>query len=262
MPDVKLSHAYLISSPVPERGLEKALALSAAMLCTSPDAEGRPCGVCRSCRRIKTAQHPDVTIVRRQTDDKGRPKREIYIEQIRALVADSPVLPIDAPAKVYIITDAGTMNYSAQNALLKLLEEPPDFLSIILVTEAAGQLLETVRSRCVEIALGGDESEPDESARQLARRWIECAAGGDRLALVALTNEMGALDVRALGDFAEAARRLAADMLCRREDSFGLPRAEIMRLERLAEKCALYLRFNVSPKHLGGMLSAETISFR
>ena len=66
------------------------------------------------------------------TDDKGRPKREIMVDQVRAMAADASILPNEAERKVYVIHEAELMNESAQNAALKLLEEPPAWVVFIL----------------------------------------------------------------------------------------------------------------------------------
>ena len=122
----KLSHAYIISS---------ASELAAKMLCSG--AGQRPCGVCRDCRKVKARVHPDLTIVSQLVDDKGNRKKEIQIDQIRDMGADAYVLPNEAAEKVYIIERADTMNERAQNAALKLFEEPPRGVHFILCAQNA-----------------------------------------------------------------------------------------------------------------------------
>ncbi len=153
-----LSHAYLIAAPQAE-GLARAKQLAQVLVCERPDGL-RPCGVCRHCRKALAGIHPDIISLRRRTDDKGKPRKEIYVEQVREIVSDAAVLPNEAERKVYVIEEAGAMNAAAQNALLKLLEEPPAFVALILVAEHAGLLLETVRSRCVTLRLNGEEDAP------------------------------------------------------------------------------------------------------
>ena len=107
----KLSHAYIVSSASENARMGKAFYLAEKMLCQS---EGeRPCGVCRDCRKVKARVHPDLAVVERITDDKGKQKKEILVDQVRAMGADAYVLPNEAAEKVYIIKDADTMNEQA-----------------------------------------------------------------------------------------------------------------------------------------------------
>lgn len=253
----KLSHAYIIAGQ-PEAAWDQAQRLSAAMLCSGP--EPRPCGACRDCRKAREGVHPDLLVLTRQTDDKGKPKKEIYVDQIRDLAATAPVLPGEAERKVYVIRDAGTMNPAAQNAMLKLLEEPPAFDAFLLLADNADQLLETVRSRCVTLRAGGEEDAPPPEARALAERWIDLAAAGARISLISFANENEGLTGAELRGFARAARSLLADMLCSRLPDRKLSKSELLRLAALMDKTEEYLRFNVSPKHVLGMLAVETIS--
>lgn len=254
--DGALSHAYILSAPA-EEGYKAAQDLAAAMLCTAPAA--RPCGICENCRKAAKSIHPDILTVERQTDDKGKQKREIYVEQIRSIVADAVVLPNEADKKVYIIRDAGTMNAAAQNALLKILEEPPYFVSFILVTDTPGTLLETVRSRCVIRYLNGEGDALPAEARERAEEYIRLAAAGARISLLSFVNANGELSNAEMLDFVRAARGLLADMLCGRLPAMKLARTELMRLAGLMQTAEEYLRFNVSTKHVLGLLAAETV---
>lgn len=251
-----LSHAYIIAAQ-PEEGYAKARELASAMLCTGVGE--RPCGICRSCVKALKGVHPDILVVSRLPDDKGKPRREIYVDQIREISATAAILPNEADKKVYIIRDAGTMNASAQNALLKLLEEPPAFVSFILVADSAGLLLETVRSRCVTLSLNGEEDAPPPEARERAEKYLALAAGKAPLSLLSFANENAELSNSEALDFVRATRRMLADMLCFRLPDLGLSREKLMGLVRLMDRAEEYLRFNVSVKHLMGLLSVRTI---
>lgn len=253
----KLSHAYIIAAQ-PEPGYARALLLAREMLCTGAGPT-KPCGLCRNCRKVLSGSHPDVLVTGRQTDDRGRPKREIYVDQIRDIAASAPVLPNEAATKVYILRDAGTMNPAAQNALLKLLEEPPAFDAFILITDSEDRLLETVRSRCVPLRTGGQDESPSVEARTLAERYLDLAAAKARVPLLRFANENGDLGNAEMLDFIRAVRTLLADMLCARLPDRKLKREELLRLAGLMDKAEEYLRFNVSTKHVLGILSVETI---
>ena len=251
------SHAYIIAAPSQE-GYAAARALAKDMLCTQT-LEGTACGLCENCRKAEKGIHPDIITVERLLDDEGKPKREIYVEQARAVVADAVILPNEAEKKVYIIRDAGRMNPDAQNALLKILEEPPRFAAFILVTDAEGALLETVRSRCAVLRCNGEDEAPSPEARERAERYLSYAAAGAKISLISFANEHKDLNGTELRDFVRATRLLLADMLCGRLSAMQLPRVELLRLTELMKTAEEYLRFNVSTKHVLGLLTVDTV---
>jgi len=114
--------------------------LSASFLCESPDA---PCLSCRHCRLIADGIHPDVI-----TPEKDK-KKVLSVEAIKMLRQDAYVRPNIAREKIYILEDAEALNIEGQNALLKLLEEPPSHVRFILLCKTRDQLLPTVLSRAV-----------------------------------------------------------------------------------------------------------------
>ena len=258
------SHAYIIAAPSQE-GYAAARALAKDMLCTQT-LEGTACGLCENCRKAEKGIHPDIITVERLLDDEGKPKRVDGIdlsgmtqEQARAVVADAVILPNEAEKKVYIIRDAGRMNPDAQNALLKILEEPPRFAAFILVTDAEGALLETVRSRCAVLRCNGEDEAPSPEARERAERYLSYAAAGAKISLISFANEHKDLNGTELRDFVRATRLLLADMLCGRLSAMQLPRAELLRLTELMKTAEEYLRFNVSTKHVLGLLTVDTV---
>ena len=103
-----------------------------------------PCGICRSCRKILSNSHPDVI----QIKPSGY---NIRISQIRDLCGILSLKPYEAKVRVVIISDAQTMNTAAGNALLKILEEPPDRTILILTATEKTDLISTVSSRCQNI---------------------------------------------------------------------------------------------------------------
>lgn len=252
----RFSHAYILAA-APEEGYARALELAKAILCTGSGP--RPCGTCRNCRKIAHGAHPDVITVERLTDDKGKLKQEIIVDQIRDMGADAAVRPSEADKKVYIIREAGLMNDAAQNAALKLLEEPPAFDTFVLVADSAERLLPTVRSRCVLLTDNAGEDAPPAAARELADRWLDCAAGRARISLLSFTADNEGLSGAELLDFCRAGKALIADMLCARLPDRKIPRAELLRLALLLRRAEDYLRRNVSVKHVLGLLAAETI---
>ncbi|MGI5935896.1 MAG: ATP-binding protein [Oscillospiraceae bacterium] len=252
------SHAYIVASPSEEERDGRARRMAAAIVCSGDG--NRPCGRCRHCRKVAAGIHPDVITVQKETDDKGKQRKEIYVGQIRNIIADAQVLPNEAEKKVYIIKDAGDMNISAQNAMLKVLEEPPAAVAFILCTDNAGSLLDTVRSRCVELSINNDVRPPGEEAMALARDYLSIAASGSRPRLLSFCMAKEGLDNSQAREFVFCAGELLADMLCGREPDLGFSRAGIMAMARLMKKAENYLNMNVSVKHVFGMLAVSGIA--
>ena len=140
----KLAHFYLICGPEGSGKHTLADLLAAAMLCQEPDG---PCGVCRSCRKVFSHTHPDDITV----DDPE--KKTVPVELIRQARADLFIRPNEGNRKIYRFPRAQDMGIPGQNALLKVLEEPPEYGVFLLLTDNPEKLLPTVRSRCVELKL-------------------------------------------------------------------------------------------------------------
>lgn len=105
-----------------------------------------PCGRCRSCRKILNNSHPDIFLIRPAGST-------IKIDQIRGLIQKLSLKPYEAANRFVIIADADTMNSEAGNALLKVLEEPPDHTTIIMTAGQVSDLLPTIVSRCMHLRL-------------------------------------------------------------------------------------------------------------
>lgn len=249
----KLSHAYIISSPLPETGHSKAVSLAAGMLCSSPGTE--PCGVCRDCRKVMAGVHPDVSFVRRLADDNGSPKNDISVGQIRQMRADASVLPNEAKGKVYIIEEAETMNISAQNAALKVFEEPPEFVSFILVTTNPEKLLETVRSRCALIYCAADDAgEDDGEMSSLAGEYLDCVLSGDRARLASWCAENEKLDSKKTAEFLSCLKGRLTELL-----RFSDDKNRIMNIIVLVDRCIEYQTVNTGVKHIFGLLAVRSL---
>lgn len=249
----QLSHAYMLVSPSAQERESAATRLAAAFLCRS--GGDRPCGVCRDCRKALAHTHPDVIDVSREKDDKGRPRREISVGQIRAVVADAQIMPNEAARKVYVIHDAETMNAPAQNAMLKLLEEPPGGDAFILLASSAEGLLPTVRSRCARLTLAGD-AQQDEEAKKQAEAFLAAAARHRRSALLRWSAAAEKMDGRQTESFVRAAREALADVLTGRSQA-DLSARECAWLDALLERSAAYLKLNTGVKHVLGLLAAD-----
>lgn len=134
-----LSHAYILAGPAGCGKRTLAAILASALVCSGPGEP--PCGSCPDCRKTAAGIHPDV--IRTGADGK-----DVNVAQVRGLRSDAYIRPNEAARKVYVLENAQNMNGSAQNALLKLLEDGPPYAAFLLLTDNAGSLLTTVRSRC------------------------------------------------------------------------------------------------------------------
>ena len=140
----RMSHFYLLSGP---RGSGKhtlADLIAAAMLCREPEG---PCGACAHCRKVLGRGHPDYITI----DDPT--KKTVPVDLIRQARADIFIRPNEGARKIYLFPRAQDMGIPGQNALLKVLEEPPPYGVFLLLTDNPEKLLPTVRSRCVELKL-------------------------------------------------------------------------------------------------------------
>ena len=139
-----ISHFYLISGPEGSGRHTLARLLAAAILC---QGKNKPCLSCGPCRKVMEGLHPDFITI----DDPE--KKTVAVELIRQARADIYVQPNEADHKIYLFPRAQDMGLPSQNALLKVLEEPPKYGVFLLLTNNPERLLPTVRSRCTQLQL-------------------------------------------------------------------------------------------------------------
>ena len=168
----RIVHAMLFSGPHGTGKRTMARLFARAVLCGS--SGDRPCGVCPACKKCLSDAHPDVHIVSPE-------KNNIKVDQIRALTEALALTSYEGGAKIAIIERADTMNESAQNALLKTLENPTGDVLFFLLTEAPGALLPTIVSRCLQVRFHCLEAA--ECARVLEGRGLEPSRAAELSAL-------------------------------------------------------------------------------
>lgn len=141
----KVSHAYIFHG---EEGMgKKSLALTFAKALQCIDKQSRPCNRCKSCMQSDSGNQPDIMWITHE-------KTSIGVDDIRTQVnADIQIKPYQSPYKIYIIDSADKMTENAQNALLKTIEEPPEYAIVLLLACSTQNLLPTVLSRCVVLDL-------------------------------------------------------------------------------------------------------------
>lgn len=174
-------HAVLLEAGDSTLSRRAALTAAAGLLC---GAQGdRPCGRCAACIKVRAGGHPDLTVLQGSGG-----QRSLHVEDIRALRRDSIVLPNEAEVKVYVLLGAQEMSEQAQNALLKVLEEPPERVRFLLTCDDRAHLLSTVLSRCTCYSLdGGCLVGADGRAREIAVAIAAAVTGPGELELMRCT---------------------------------------------------------------------------
>ena len=244
-----LSHAYIISGPHGSGRHNLARQLTAAMLCTS--REEKPCGHCGPCLKVNKGIHPDVAVV--AGPGEGKP---ITVDQVRQLRTDAYIRPNEGERKVYLLEGADQMNPSAQNAMLKLLEEGPPYAVFLLLAGNPGGLLQTVRSRCEALALTPAAPDRDVGIAPEQLALVKELAGAlERAGELELLETAMALDGKRgeeLSAFLSALESELGDRAVR-----GGNRRRLLRAVELVRELKTAARLNVSGGPLTGWLCAQ-----
>ena len=137
-----ISHFYLISGPKGSGKHTLAKLLAEAILC---EGSRKPCGSCAHCRKMRSGNHPDFITV------EDPEHKNVAVKIVRQIRDDMFIRPNEAAYKIYLFPQE--LGIEGQNALLKILEEPPAYGVFLLLTDNPNKLLPTVRSRCTELKL-------------------------------------------------------------------------------------------------------------
>ena len=199
-----LSHALIFSGPG-ER-IAAARYAAAAMECVS--GADKPCLACPACRKVMQDIHPDVTFVR------DPEHAEIPVDVVRRMRSDVFIRPNEGARKIYIFEDCSVLTEKDQNVLLKTVEEGPAYAAFFFCAENAASLLQTIRSRCVEVKTAPMQRTEDADstlALELARLIAE-GTGAKRAAFFA-SLERDKVKRDALGELFEQVRLIFAAAL-------------------------------------------------
>lgn len=258
-----LSHALLFTGPGDR--LAAARWAAAAMEC---QGDRPPCGVCPACRKVLSEIHPDVITVR-DPDHKT-----VAVDVLRETVrADAHIRPNEGKRKIYLFPDCALLTVQDQNLLLKLVEEGPAYAAFLFCAENASVVLQTLRSRCVELKLPppAERSAPESQTGEALCRAMAAGRRGAVAELAARLERKKSLTRESLAESLAWARRAFASALlvlygCPVEDAGReiasilaktLTKDQIMStieaLERYHGDCA----YNVGVAHVLGALAAE-----
>lgn len=165
----RLPHAIMLRGGNETIRNRLSLFIAKAFVC---DGGNKPCGHCSHCIKAESGNHPDIIT----TDPAFQNEKTFKISLVREIKDDAYIIPNEARSKVYILRSADKMNIQAQNALLKLIEEPPQYARFILECDSSAAMLETIMSRVTLFDLGDDtgvisddlKQKADETAARLA----------------------------------------------------------------------------------------------
>lgn len=141
--DKKPFHAYIFQGDVGVGKETMAKTFVAGLQCQ--EGGGEPCGECISCHQAESGNQPDIVWVKRE-------KASLGVDEIREQLCNTmDIKPFSSPYKIYVVPEAEKMTEAAQNALLKTIEEPPEYGVVILLTSNISELLPTIQSRCLTL---------------------------------------------------------------------------------------------------------------
>lgn len=220
-----LPHAFLIGGPSGSGKSTLATEIAAALNCSEKHSSATlPCGKCNNCRRIYDGNFPDVKVLAKKKD-----KATLGVEAVKDFREDMFLSSTESENKIYIIDDAESMTPEAQNSLLKVLEEPPKSVNIILLAKECDRILTTIKSRTQYIPMS---------------RFDEGELAGQLLKDSAEARDINALDpTRFMGLVMSADGRLglAKDLMNKRlSEQSEEERYEIVKLIRATSQKASY----------------------
>lgn len=253
----RLPHALLLCGPARLGKRALGTALAQGLLCATT-ASLVACGQCRACTLFAAGTHPDYLEVSFELNDKGEPRSEITIDQMRALGAKLVLTPQFGQGLVVLLHPAEALNRSAFNALLKTLEEPLPGRYLILVSDQPFRLPATIRSRCqhLEVRLPSREEARDwllASGVAAARADEALRANAGHPGLARRDLDEGGLELRALvveDLVALAAGRERAAAVAQRWDEDRLPQRLRCAAEGVCEYAAVRLAASGAPSRL------------
>ena len=175
----RFPHAVLIEGGSAQERKTLVRLIAQALVCTSSGEH--PCGKCAACQKAAAQAHPDIFEA-----EGGEAARSFHIETVREVREDVFILPNEASYKAYLLLNAQSMSPQAQNALLKVLEEPPAYAVFLLACDSKTKMLPTILSRVTTAAAGKKEQKANDLSDQMAR----AVAAAAEFPLLSLTGKL------------------------------------------------------------------------
>ena len=173
-------HGVLVECQNSNEGEEFARFIANTLVCTG---DNKPCSVCPDCIKAQGKGHPDIF----ETDGIKGKSKNFTVDAIREIRDDAFVIPNESDKKIYILKNGHNMNEQAQNAILKILEEPPSYVYFIIVTESKSTMLETVLSRVQVYSLLSDEGVITEKEAVVVKNLVGAILNINEIALMEQT---------------------------------------------------------------------------
>ena len=174
-------HGVLIECQNEKDGEDFARFIANCLVCRGTN---KPCGVCGDCQKAQKNGHPDIY----ETDGIIKSKSKIFaVDSVRQIRDDAFVVPNESDCKVYILKNGQNMNDQAQNAILKILEEPPSYVFFIILTTSRSTMLETVLSRVQTYSLLSTEEELTDKEIQAVQNFVKALLNVNEIALMEQT---------------------------------------------------------------------------
>ena len=178
----RLPHAIILEGSSAEERMKLAKKIAAALVCG--EKADAPCGVCPHCIKSAADSHADVLVY--SVEDKPKAFKVDIVREIRN---KAYIIPNEADRKVFILENSHTMGVEGQNAILKILEEPPSFVNFIMLCSSKSGFLPTVLSRATVYSLGenqaaGDDSMPREKVVEAAKEFALASGALEKIEIV------------------------------------------------------------------------------
>lgn len=235
----RLPHAIILEGSSAEERMKLAKKIAAALVCG--EKTDAPCGVCPHCIKSAADSHADVLVY--SVEDKPKAFKVDIVREIRN---KAYIIPNEADRKVFILENSHTMGVEGQNAILKILEEPPSFVNFIMLCSSKSGFLPTVLSRATVYSLGenqaaGDDSMPREKVVEAAKEFALASGALDKIEIV-----------KSAGMFEKDAKLLRATLPVIQEIYSAALRIKYSAGEEISE-------FGTVPQELASKLSSRAL---
>ena len=173
-------HGVLVECENEQDGVDFARYIANCLVCRG---ETKPCLKCPDCLKAEKDGHPDIF----ETDGIKGKSKNFTVDAVREIRSNAFIVPNESDKKIYILKNGQNMNEQAQNALLKIHEEPPTYVFFIIVTTSRSTMLETILSRVQTYSILSDEIKISEKEENAVKDFVDALLSVDELKLMEAT---------------------------------------------------------------------------